>query len=310
PFDKPIYVLLYHPWLDGFESYFIHHLSWLKDHRFETISPQDLHRYVTGENLSLPDRPIVITFDDGSIENYTVAYPLLKQYGYSGTVFAPTADEYIQRSGTEWWKEVEAQGILRIEGHSHTHALAFINAQVEDFYTGKNQDQEPIIKGLDERYGAPIFGLGYELVSRIFIPRREFTEKCVEYVNRQGGVNFFQKENWKEEMFFLISEYKEDRGRYETEEEKGERIGGELELSKTIIERVIGNGKEVRFFAYPFGAYDSGIMDSLKHLGYKGAFTTDPGGNLKGDNPYLLKRMMILARDSFGGLEKILEEYL
>ena len=83
-----------------------------------------------------------------------------------------------------------------------------------------------------------------------------------------------------------------------------------MELSKTIIEEVIGNGKEVQFFAYPFGAYDSDLIECLRHSGYKGAFTTSPGGNVQGDDPYLLKRMMILDEDSFGGLASILAEYL
>jgi hypothetical protein len=45
-------------------------------------------------------------------------------------------------------------------------------------------------------------------------------------------------------------------------------------------------------------------------IGFSGTFTTDPGGNVRGDDRYLIKRMTILIEDSFGGLEKILTEYL
>jgi peptidoglycan/xylan/chitin deacetylase (PgdA/CDA1 family) len=301
-------VLLYPPWLDGFETYFVHHLSWLKDHGFETISLEDLLRYVTGEKIFIPDRPIVMTFDDGSIENYTVVYPLLKQYGYSGTVFAPTADEYTQRSGIDWWKEVEKEGVLRIEGHSHTHALIFVNDHVEDFYTGREARKNPIIKGLDPRPGSPIFGLDYELVSQRFFPGSKLMDLCVEYV-RSKGEAFFEKKDWKVELMNLLSNYQEDRGRYEMEDEKRKRIQEELEVSKEKIEEVIGGGKSVHFFAYPFGAYNTDLIESVKESGYWSSFTTEPGGNLNGDNPYLLKRMMILSDDSFGGLNKILAEY-
>ena len=92
--------------------------------------------------------------------------------------------------------------------------------------------------------------------------------------------------------------------------EKGKRIREELKMSKTIIQETIGNGKEVRFFAYPFGAYDSDLIEYLKEAGYKGAFTTEPGGNHKGDDPFLIKRMTILEENSFGGLSNILKEYL
>lgn len=309
-FDKPIYVLLYHPWLEGFERYFTTHLACLKENGFESISLTTLIQYLKREEALIPDRPIIITFDDGTIENYTIAYPLLKKYGFIGTVFAPTAHEYIKTSGVEWWGKVDCEGILKIEGHSHTHSLAFISDQVEDFYTGKKQNPEPCIRGLSKRPGAPVFALGYELNSKRFIPRREFMNMCVNYVNRKGGRAFFEKGDWREELFRIVSNYGGDRGRYETEEEKKGRVKEELELSKTIIEGVVGNKKKVEFFAYPFGAYDSDLIGCLKNSGYTGAFTTHPGGNLKGDNPYLLKRMMILAEDSFGGLEGILKDYL
>jgi len=308
--SRPIYILAYHPWLDGFEKYFVPHLSWLRENGFETISLESLIQYLRGEEVSIPERPVVITFDDGTIENYTVVYPLFKEYGFVGTVFAPTANKFIKMSGTDWWKDVESQGILKTEGHSHTHALTFVNDHVEDFYTGEKQNLgAPIIKGLEERYGAPIFGLGYELVSRRFIPRMDLIEICVDYVREQGGITFFEKEGWKEDLFALVSKYKGNRGRYETEEEKGERIGNELELSKTIIEKAVGNGKRVRFFAYPFGAHDSDLVQYLKKLGYVGAFTTDAGGNHVGDDPFLIKRMVILEENSFGGLPRIFREY-
>jgi len=308
--EKPIYVLLYHPWMDGFKEYFTAHLSWLRENRFESIGLEELLEYVGGGKISVPERPIAITLDDGTIENFTMAYPLLQEYGYTGTVFAPTADKYIEMSGMDWWREVEDQGVLKIEGHSHTHALAFVNDRVHNFFIGEKKEREPIIKGLHPRPGAPIFELGYELVLKRFLPNTRLTDMCVDHVGKQGGMTFFEKEDWKEEMLRLISNYKGDRGRYETEEEKGERIREELERSKPFIENVIGRGKKVRFFAYPFGAHDSHLVEYLKHAGYIGAFTTDPGGNVRGDNPYLLKRMMILNQDSLGGLESILAEYL
>ena len=131
----------------------------------------------------------------------------------------------------------------------------------------------------------------------------------MEYIRGRGGVLFLEKENWKEEMVHLILKYNGKRGRYETDEEKKERIQEELEVSKRIIEEEIGQGKEVQFFAFPFGAYNDDLIEFLKKSAYRGAFTTLPGGNIKGDNPYLLKRMMILAQDSLGGLENIFKEY-
>ena len=163
---KSIFVLLYHPWLEGFTEYFTAHLSYLRENGFESILLKDLIQYLKGEEVLIPERPIAITLDDGTIENYTIAYPLLKKYRFIGTVFAPTAQKYIRKSGKDWWKEVEEKGTLRIESHSHTHSLIFVSNRIEDFYIGKTPNLEPYVKGLDKRYGAPIFGLGYELVSQ------------------------------------------------------------------------------------------------------------------------------------------------
>jgi peptidoglycan/xylan/chitin deacetylase (PgdA/CDA1 family) len=249
-----------------------------------------------------------VTFDDGTIENYTLVYPLLKAYGFKGTVFAPTADGYLQKSGSHWWKEVETEGTLKIEGHSHMHALIFVNDHVEDFYEEGKAHTKPVIKGLDPRPGAPIFGLGYELVSQRFIPDSKWMDLCVDYAGKEGRT-FFDKRDWKEELMNHLLSFEGNRGRYEMEDEKRKRIQKELELSGRMIEEVIGSEKKVHFFAYPFGAYNSDLIESLKEMGYWSALTTEPGGNLKGDHPYLLKRMMILSEDSFGGLEKILSGY-
>jgi peptidoglycan/xylan/chitin deacetylase (PgdA/CDA1 family) len=305
-FTKPVYVLLYHPWLDGFKECFTTHLSWLRDHHFESVPLENLIQYMKGEEVHIPEHPIAITLDDGTIESYTIAYPLLKEYGFVGTVFAPTANKYIKISGSDWWKGVEAEGVLKIEGHSHTHGLIFINDHVEDFTIKKRQSREPIIKGLDTRSGAPIFGLGDELLSRRFFPNQDLIDRCVDYVKRHGKSTFFKKKYWREELLALISRYPKDRGRYETEEERRGRIEEELVLSKTFIEEALGNGKEVAFFAYPFGAYDVHLIEHVKRTGYRGAFTTDPGGNSKGDDPFLIKRMAISEENSFGGVSNIL----
>lgn len=37
----------------------------------------------------LPDNPVLLTFDDGYIDNFTVAMPLLKKYGMQGSFFIP-----------------------------------------------------------------------------------------------------------------------------------------------------------------------------------------------------------------------------
>lgn len=56
-------------------------------------------------------------------------------------------------------------------------------------------------------------------------------------------------------------------------------------------------GADVKHLAYPFGIYTSASLRLLKELGYKSAYTTFHGGNQVGENPYLLRRFLIVKSD-------------
>lgn len=61
-------------------------LQFLKANNIETVSFKDIYNYVNG-NGDLPEKFCILTFDDGYRSNYTVAYPLLKKYGFKATIF-------------------------------------------------------------------------------------------------------------------------------------------------------------------------------------------------------------------------------
>ena len=63
------------------------HFQMLKDNGFRVVTLEDLKRYVT-EGKDLPEKPVVITFDDGYYGNYEYAYPLLSEFGYPATIFS------------------------------------------------------------------------------------------------------------------------------------------------------------------------------------------------------------------------------
>jgi len=52
----------------------------------------------------LPDKSIVITFDDGFIDNYNIAFPLLKKYEIPATIFVSTG--YIGSESTFWFDKL------------------------------------------------------------------------------------------------------------------------------------------------------------------------------------------------------------
>ncbi|HEY6334216.1 MAG TPA: polysaccharide deacetylase family protein [Blastocatellia bacterium] len=70
---------------------------------FDVISFNDLRAFEDGR-IKLPGRPLVITFDDGYVDNYTNAFPVLKRAGISATIFL--AAGYIGKDQLFWWDAV------------------------------------------------------------------------------------------------------------------------------------------------------------------------------------------------------------
>ena len=58
---------------------------YLKENGYTPVFVNDLIRYVNyGEKL--PEKPVVLTFDDGFYNNYTYLFPLLKKYDFKATI--------------------------------------------------------------------------------------------------------------------------------------------------------------------------------------------------------------------------------
>jgi peptidoglycan/xylan/chitin deacetylase (PgdA/CDA1 family) len=103
---------------DRFEA----HLQFLRDAGYTTISLEDLYWYLmTGRPL--PDKPIILTFDDAYRDNYEIAFPLLKKYGFKATFLAITdfIDWGYERYVTwEQLREMQQAG-MEIGAHSRDH---------------------------------------------------------------------------------------------------------------------------------------------------------------------------------------------
>jgi peptidoglycan/xylan/chitin deacetylase (PgdA/CDA1 family) len=70
---------------------FEQHLAFLKAEGYQTITLDDLIYYLAqGKPFPAGGKPILITFDDGYVDNYRNAFPLLKKYGFAGAFFVVT----------------------------------------------------------------------------------------------------------------------------------------------------------------------------------------------------------------------------
>lgn len=97
-------------------------LQWLKDRDYETVDLYDIIE-VLANSEEPPEKWVVLTFDDGYIDNYEVAYPIMQEFGYTGTFFIPTEFIDFGYEGYMTWdmiKEMAADG-NRFESHTKNH---------------------------------------------------------------------------------------------------------------------------------------------------------------------------------------------
>jgi Predicted xylanase/chitin deacetylase len=68
---------------------FLRQVQSLYDSGYHSVTPDQLHAYLT-MGMPLPSKPFMITFDDSHREHFTIAAPILQQYGFKGVFFVMT----------------------------------------------------------------------------------------------------------------------------------------------------------------------------------------------------------------------------
>ena len=108
-------------------------LDYLAEQGYQPISLLDFMKAKKGK-FTLPEKPVVLTFDDGYIDNYTILLPILEERQLKGTVFMVT--NAIGQDGYLSWeqlRDMQARG-MEIGSHTANHLpLDGMNqAQIED----------------------------------------------------------------------------------------------------------------------------------------------------------------------------------
>ena len=96
-------------------------MAYLKAHDYRVIPLTDLIAFIQGRK-PIPHRALVITIDDGHKSAYTIAYPILRKYGFPATLFVYT-DFIGSHEGLSWqeMQEMVASNLIDIQPHSKTH---------------------------------------------------------------------------------------------------------------------------------------------------------------------------------------------
>ncbi len=136
---KPLPIIMYHSVVpDGNETgeYVISRsqleedLLALKDMGYETVFCSQAEEYVDGGKL--PERPVILSFDDGCYNNFSVVLPLLEKYDMKGT-FAPVGEwceaACDEQEPSEVWSYMKPENLRtlvqsgRCELASHSYSM-------------------------------------------------------------------------------------------------------------------------------------------------------------------------------------------
>ncbi len=172
-------VLLYHSVNDSPSSavarftiaprVFEDHMRHLAGEGYTTMTVSEFLPVLQGRPAALPERPALVTFDDGFRDFLTTAMPIMARHGIASTVYATTGfmgagGPGTNASGDEMlsWRELvevsSASGEARVEigGHTHSHAM------LDTLPHGDAREEVTRCKALIEQHvAAPVTSFAY-----------------------------------------------------------------------------------------------------------------------------------------------------
>ena len=269
------------------DSVFAQHMSFLKDN-FRVLSLCDLLALWQGGAWNDQARYCVITFDDGWLDNYRHAYPILKQMGLPATIFLPT--DYV---GSDQWfwpdqlaflfkmvpaEDATVEHFKRVKGVLSDFFDSDVSPLVEALCRHEEVTDQiiehckhlPIIR-IRELVGALAAELAVSLPhGRVVVNWDEVREMS------RGGVSFGSHSCSHRIMTTITSE----------------EVSEELVRSRQVLREQGVN--YVPVFCYPNGNSDSRIQSQVRANGYEAAMSVQMG--VEGRNPknrYAIRRVGI-----------------
>ncbi|MFA6028989.1 MAG: polysaccharide deacetylase family protein [Elusimicrobiota bacterium] len=144
PLAKGLPVLMYHKigdppagsrlgklWVGAEE--FRWQMEWLKRRGYTTLLFSQMHDVLTGKAPS-PEKPALVTFDDGYASNYEIAYPILRELGLKGNIFLvhdtldhhnawhdPASEPWVRMMRWEHVREMLDTGVMDFGSHTMGH---------------------------------------------------------------------------------------------------------------------------------------------------------------------------------------------
>lgn len=224
----------------------------------------------------------VITFDDGYLDNYEEAFPILREFDLPATIFLPT-----KMIGSD-------------EPLSHDKAFWLAKNALE-----QNVNLEEIFQKADVREELGNISDVLTLTDKIVYLPAEQRDIIISELEKTLSISEYPKEyrllDWEKvrEMNFCGIDFGDHTATHPVlplEDEKS--FATEIFESKQILEKELG--KKVTSFAYPNGKYNKKIREKIVEAGYNSAVTTNKHINKFGEDLFELGRTCLCEESTRG----------
>lgn len=97
-------------------------MAYLKRNRYQVISLEDFVRFMEFEG-QVPEKSVVLTFDDGWRSTFEIVLPILKRFGFKATLFLYTDLVGTAKRSLSWdqVRKIEKSGVIDVQCHSRSH---------------------------------------------------------------------------------------------------------------------------------------------------------------------------------------------
>jgi len=245
---------------------------------------------------------IVLTFDDGYIDNYLCAKPLLEKYEMPATFFVST--QHIGKKKEFWWDELEkilmlspnlpANLSISVRGVCYRYDLngeTILTDEIRVKHKNWNYHQAApthrtrIYLGIWKLLSPLSYSAQQEVLEVLktsvgieYPPREEFCSMSVEQLKELASVDLFTIGGHTVTHPSLANWSKEIQAQ-------------EITANKEYLRVLTGNN--LNTFAYPSGSFDNATIEVLKQQGYLAAFTTHQQSVDKDIDPLTLGRFQV-----------------
>lgn len=236
---------------------------------YRVISMADLIKART-QGISLPDNAVVISFDDGYVSNYELAYPILKKFDLPATLFVTTG--FLDGDDMLWFQRVD----LAL-GHSRKELLDWkINGKKLRLHLGtREQRQQSLVRLMPELK---------ELTDADLLNEVDRLEQALEVATPQAAdlPQSMRPMTWDMAREMALSHYAEIGGHTHTHPilARCDSMVTRAEIT-TCRDRIRAElGELPAVFAYPNGGaadYTPETLQLVREAGFKAACTTING---------------------------------